>query len=252
MAGATVLPGQEMVHQPGVAYSPWCGANPAGGDCGGPLGANGSVTYELYLNTGPSLIIGGGELAAILKSGWYVGGGARTSLFNQAHDAAWVFDLGLSYIRNDGQRLNRTTGILASAVKGGGVNDNFTFPVGIRGISRTSFNYSIGRDWYLNGPATAGEPGLGNFRVGMDVGGRWGSASIDLEPLNDPNGYRRRQGIYHAVFVASHFDWEKSFANYTLFMGTRLEAGHNWTNLLPPQDGNIYDLNILLSLGVRY
>ena len=39
---------------------------------------------------------------------------------------------------------------------------------------------------------------------------------------------------------------------WILFGGLRGEWGHNWMNLVPPQDGNIQDVNVLLTLGVRF
>src|SRR5262245_55404194 len=37
---------------PGSVSSPWCGDQPAGAGCCGPIGANGPLTYELYVRTG--------------------------------------------------------------------------------------------------------------------------------------------------------------------------------------------------------
>jgi len=48
----------------------------------GPTGGNGPITYELYTLTGPSLAIGGSELSGRLKTGWTIGTGVRTLLFD--------------------------------------------------------------------------------------------------------------------------------------------------------------------------
>lgn len=241
---------------PGAAYSPWCGANPAGG-----VGGNGPITYEGYFRTGPSLNIGGGELSAILDHGWMTAVGGRTLFFNETNDAAWVLDLGISFTRNFGPRLGRITQVEARELKGGGVEGGgdplpvgATIPVGIRGIRRTSLNFGVGRDWWMYGPGTveANGGGSGNWRGGVDIGGRWGTSSIDLEPQFDTDGVRRRQAVYHGVYVGSSLNWEKQFGGVILQAGIRGEWGYDWTNLLPPQTSNLQNLNVLLTFGLRY
>ena len=199
---------------PGAAYSPWCGANPAGG-----VGGNGPITYEGYFRTGPSLNIGGGELSAILNHGWMTAAGGRTLFFNETNDAAWVLDLGLSFTRNLGPRLGRITQVEARSLKGGGVE---------------------------------GGGGFGNWRGGVDLGGRWGTSSIDLEPQFDTDGVRRRQAVYHGVYVGSSLNWEKQFGGVILQAGIRGEWGYDWMNLLPPQTSNLQSLNVLMTFGLRY
>jgi len=233
---------------PGAAYSPWCGDSPAG------VGGNGPVTYEGYVRTGPSLNIGGGELSAILDHGWMTAIGGRSLFFNETNDAAWVLDLGFSFTQNRGPRLARITQMDADSLKDGEGN-NFTIPVGIRAIRRTSLNFGIGRDWWLYGPGTVeanGGSGFGNWRGGVDVGGRWGTSSIDVEPQFDAGGVRRRQAVYHGVYVGSSLNWEKQFGGVILLAGIRGEWGYDWTNLLPPQTSNLQNLNVLMTFGLRY
>jgi hypothetical protein len=239
---------------PGAVYSPWCGDQPAGG-CNGPIGANGNVTYEGYLRTGPALVLGGGELSAILKTGWNVQGGSRTLFFNPTGDAAWVLDLGIGFTRNQGRRLDRTSQLFLvgdpnpqTRVNGPDV----LAEVGVRGLSRTSLNFAVGRDYFLNGPGVVGQNEYGNVRWGWDVGGRWGTTSIDLEPADDPGGYRRRQDVYHGLFLGSQLNWEKPLGSWTFLVGARLEWSYYWTNIVPPRDGDFRDLNILMMFGVRF
>lgn len=237
---------------PGAVYSPWCGDNPAGGCCG-PVGANGPVTYETYFRTGPSLITGGGPMTAVVKTfGWNLQAGARSLLFNPTGDAAWVLDLGLGYTENRGRGAASPLNILSNSVRFGGATPG-TFAAGVTELRRTSFNYGIGRDYFLNGPGAVGQaPEYGNFRLGWDVGGRWGTASIDFEPFGDPDGYRRRQGVYHSAYLAGQATWEKPCGGWTFYMGGRVEWSYNWTNLIPPNDGEFRDMNLLLTLGVRF
>jgi len=237
---------------PGAVYSPWCGDNPAGGCCG-PLGANGPVTYETYFRTGPSLISGGGPMATIMKTfGWNIQAGARSLLFNPSGDAAWVLDLGLGYTNNRGRGAESPIDILSNSVKFGGVTPG-TFTAGATEMRRTSFNFGVGRDYFLNGPGVVGvAPEYGNFRLGWDVGGRWGTASIDFEPFGDPDGNRRRQNVYHGVYAGGQATWEKPCGGWTFYMGGRVEWGYYWTNLIPPNDGDFRDVNLLFMLGVRF
>jgi hypothetical protein len=238
--------------QNGVVYSPWNGGMGTD-DCCGPTGGNGPVTYEGYLRTGPSLLSGGGEVTAALKTfGWNVTGGTRTLLFNQAGDAAWALDLGIGYTRHDGRGLSRTTNILASSVKNGAPTDNFTFPNGVRFMNRTSLNFGIGRDYFWNGPGVVAANAYDNVRIGWDVDGRWGTSSMHFQPEGDPTGYRRRQSVYHAVALGSHLNWEIPTGAWTWIVGSRVEWAYNWANMLPPNDGDFREFNILMMFGVRY
>ncbi len=235
---------------PGAVYSPWCGDRPAGSD---GVGGNGSVTYENYLRTGPSILgEAGGFNGALQRTGWVVQTGARTLFFNPTSDAAWTLDLGLGYTFNRGNRLANPINVSANSLKGSNPSNNFTLPLGIRSMNRTSLNFGLGRDWFLNGPGNVGQAPESNWRFGTDVGGRWGTASVGFEPQTDPEGYRRRQGVYHGVYLGTHLDWERNFGGWIFFAGIRAEYSYNWTNLIPPQDGNIQDINIMMTFGVRF
>lgn len=236
----------------GAVYSPWCGETPAGGCCG-PVGANGPIGYESYLRTGPTLISGGGELTRALKTfGWNVQGGGRTLFFDPPGDAAWVFDLGLGFTNVQGRSVSRPVDVLTNAVKFGGPGGQPTFQAGVLDLRRTSFNFGVGRDHFLNGPGWVGAEDGGNFRFGWDVGGRWGTASVDLEPLLEPGGYRRRHDVYTAVYAAGQATWEKQMGAWTFYIGGRFEWNYYFTNLLPPNDGDFRDVNLLLVTGVRF
>ncbi|MCU0703951.1 MAG: hypothetical protein MUF18_08250 [Fimbriiglobus sp.] len=238
---------------PGAVYSPWCGDTPAGG-CYGPVGANGPVTYEPYLRTGVSLISGGGTMAAVTKTfGWNFQGGARSLFFNPTGDAAWVFDLGLSHTNHRGRGAANPLNIEVGAVKfGGGLNRDL-FAVGLTELRRTSFNFGLGRDYFLNGPGVVGqEPGYGNFRAGWDIGGRWGTASADFEPFGDPGGNRRRQDVFHGLYLGGQGTWERPMGAWTFYIGGRIEWGYYWTDMIPPNDGDFRDVNLLLVGGVRF
>jgi hypothetical protein len=238
---------------PGAVYSPWAGGG----------GGSGPVSYEGYLRTGPTLLTGGGELTAVLKTfGWNVQGGARTLFFNEPGDAAWVLDLGIGFTFNDGRRDTRraeafTEGDFPAAANN---NPDTTQPrlpdvlttVSVLGLRRTSLNFAIGRDYFLNGPGAVGQGTFGNLRFGWDVGGRWGTASLGYRPDGDPGGFRRRQDVYHGLFLGTQYTWEKPMGAWTWFCGGRLEWSYYWTNMLPPRDGDFRDANFLMMFGVRF
>ncbi len=232
--------------------SPWYS-----GGCGGPFGMHGPVNYELYFNTGPVVPIGGTVLSRHLNTGWDVSGGGRSLFFNQVGDAAWIIDLGLSYQYNRGNvdlvnafvRQPSSTNPITGASNE--VPDVFG-PVRIRGLHRTAFNFAFGRDWWLWGPGNAGFEQGWNLRVGAELGGRWGTAHVDMVPDNDPALYSRRQNVFNGVFLGGHADIEAPFGGWTWCAGLRLQYGMDWMNILPPQSSDIQYLNILITTGFKF
>jgi hypothetical protein len=188
-----------------------------------------------------------------------IGGGARTLLFNTEHTAAWTFDLGGSYTHNWGQgaagasllflrtppQVNAQTGAVTV------LPDRAVFTA-ISAIHRSSFNYNLGRDWWLMGAGNVGGEHGTNVRVGAWVGGRYGSAHVDLIPLNEVNGYSRRQNVFQGFVAGGHVTCEAPMGGWILFGGLRAEYGYDWTNLVPPLQGNINNINIQASIGIRF
>jgi hypothetical protein len=84
------------------------------------------------------------------------------------------------------------------------------------------------------------------------VGGRYGSSHVDLDPLDEVNGYARRQNVFHGFVVGAHATADVPMGGWILFGGMRAEYGHDWMNLVPPLQGNIHNVNIQFSLGIRY
>ncbi|MGL6076733.1 MAG: hypothetical protein ACRC8S_21475 [Fimbriiglobus sp.] len=222
--------------------------------CCGPTGANGPVTYELYVRTGPSLFVGGGpELSGATDFGWLVEGGGRTLFLNPECDAAWAIDLGVMYAYNDGG--DRIIDVFARQPRtptGQLQGPDQIHPFRVRGITRTGLNYAIGRDWFMNGPGFLGYEQAWNSRVGLDIGGHYGSIRTDLVPIGDPSGYFRRYSIAHGFTVGAHWNTEIPIGNWIAFTGIRAQWGYHWSNIIPPQDGNFQTVNILWSIGVRF
>jgi hypothetical protein len=235
-------------HPTGTVLSPYANG------CCGPTGGNGPVTYELYMNTGPTLVVGGSELSGRLNTGWRIGGGTRTLFFNTVGDAAWVLDLGLSYNYNRGRQE-----------RGGPIDvhtpppDRTAAPDGlnpflVRGLHRTTFNFAVGRDWWTNGgPAGPDRDGVWYTRFGGDLGGRWGYSHVDLVSTQaTTQSYMRKSSTIHGVFLGTHVSWEKSFGGWTFFTGIRGEFDYTFTNVVPPKGGDIVGINLLGHIGVRY
>ncbi len=240
---------------PGSYPSPYFTDGPG---CCGPLGRNGRVGYELYLNTGPTWAFGEGEFTRRLQTGWMVGGGGRSLFFDPAHTAAWVADLGLSYQYNRGEFDDPLTVFIKQPPLRNPITGQTTARpdllsrVSIRALNRTNFNFALGRDWWFWGAGSTGMENGTNLRLGGLVGGRWGTAHVDMVPVDDPLGYARRHNVTHGVFLAAHATVEVPMGTTIWFAGLRTEWGYDWTNLVPTLDGNIHNFNLLLTAGIRF
>jgi hypothetical protein len=244
---AATLNGRPMEYAPGVPVgsypSPYYVDGPG---CCGPRGADGRVGYDVYTYSGVNFVFGPG-LPARLSPGWTVGGGARTLFFDATHTTAWTVDLGLSYTHNaapshstDFLFLRRSTG-----------PDQFA-PAAIRELHRESFNFNLGRDWWLWGAGNTGGCQGTNLRVGGWLGGRWGSAHVDQIPLDEVMGYSRRQNVFLGVVLGGHATVDVPMGGWILSSGVRVEYGYDWMNIVPPLQGNLNNINIQLTVGVRY
>jgi hypothetical protein len=110
--------------------------------------------------------------------------------------------------------------------------------------NRTFANLALGGEWYLSGPATCNHR---TWRSGFDVGGRWGTAKMDL------TGIQHRTGVLTGVFAAVHSDLEIPCGCYLFFAGVRAEWGYTFSDILQSQnDADVMDVNLMLTAGVRF
>ncbi|HXD85289.1 MAG TPA: hypothetical protein VN641_02265 [Urbifossiella sp.] len=225
--------------------------------CGGPSGHSGTIDYDVYGFTGPSFAFGSGAFTDRLHLGFMIGGGARTLFFNQAGDAAWAFDLGLNYIYNRGSN-DDFIDLFTRRPPLQGAN-NLAIPqsdvfqtVRIRGLDRSALNFGIGRDWFTRGNGVPGGEEGWNFRWGTDVGGRWGTAHVDMVPLDDPSGYSRRQKTFHGLYLGFHANYEVPMGGWIAFVGFRTQWSYDWMNIVPPIKGDVQSVNVLLTGGIRF
>ncbi len=240
---------------PGAYASPWYTDGPG---CVGPMGKHGPVNYDLFWQTGPVIPFGSGAFTDRLHIGWNVGLGGRSLFFNREGTAAWAIDLGLNYTYNRASNDDFLDVFVRQPALTGANNrlipqaDLFE-TVRIRALHRTAFTYGIGRDWFLWGDGNTGSEADWNFRIGTDVGGRWGTAHVDLDPLTDPSiTYSRRQKVFHGVYLGLHTNLEFPMGGWIGFIGTRAEWSYDWMNIIPPLKGDVQNINLLLTGGVRY
>src|SRR5205823_4028794 len=180
--------------------------------CCGPRGANGPITYELYVRSGPSLPVGPSNgLAGTLEAGWLVQGGGRSLFYNSNCTSACIIDLGLGNIWNHGNQPNRTFLI----------NESF-FPVATLALNRTYASAGGGKEWYLLGPANNCKF---NWRIGVDGGGQLGTERLDLRDPGAPNGsnFRRRNDIFGGLYTGLYTDLTIPLQSCSFITGFRAE-----------------------------
>jgi hypothetical protein len=222
-------------------------------NCCGPVGDDGPIATELYVRWGPSAVIPNGFLAKTLETGWDVQAGGRVLFFNPTNDAAWTLDLSLSNVWNQGQHSDRVA-VLGLLVANPLTGQGEKVPVGVtvRDLNRTYANLGVGREWYIWCPA-ANCPNCGqmqdgpNWRVGFDVGGRWGSESLQLHEI------KHRTEVIEAVFASVHTDLEIPYGGWVFLIGGRVEWDNTWMHtILQGLPENLQNINLLMTLGVRY
>src|SRR5205807_7881245 len=108
----------------------------------------------------------------------------------------------------------------------------------------TFVNFGAGREWYLTVPATAEGT---KWRFGLDVGGRYGSAKLEL------NEIEHRTNVFEGLYVAMHSDVEIPCCSVVFLAGFRAEWAYTWSgNLLQgPNNSDVFEADLLLTAGVR-
>ncbi len=225
--------------------------------CCGPVGANGPIMTEVFLRSGVSIIAGGGVLSDILRTGWVIDGGARSLFFNPEMTAAWALTYGVSNYAYHGQRPDihipltvlvpaPTLGPNGQALPPQTVRFGTDVPgVTVRDLNQTFANFGGGRDWWLFGAANSCDGPL--WRVGFDVGGRWGSERLRLHEL------RHRTDVIGGVWVALHSDAEIPCGCGWIVAGFRAEWQYVWSDILQSQNNaDLTTVNLLVNLGYRF
>lgn len=237
---------------PGL-LSPWM--NYARPCCCGPVGGDGPIFEELFFRTGASVPLGGGNarfFGHTLETGWDVEGGARSVFYDPHMDSAWDITMSVSNILNRGQHSDITVPynlLIAGATNPitgqPGTPTQMTIPISVRELNRTFANLGFGKEWYWDVPASV--CAATRCRVGVDVGGRFGSAKLETHETT------HKEDVISGVWVAGHADLERSCGCCTFLYGLRLEWAYTWTDILQEQNpGDVQELNFLVEFGVRF
>lgn len=280
-------------------------ANPAGvndyltyrrpGACCGPLGLYGGISTEMFMRPGISFPIGGSILGRALAPGFMIQGGGRSLFFNRAQDLAWTVELGISSTWNDANRdiTAFLSGVQRPVLQFAGNNQTAqandangnplvdtiaALPLTTSSVNETYVHLAIGHEIYLLGFADVSDDGC-KWRLGWDVGGRWGSAklvymegsgtNIPLSqaaidefdranpfggtPLPGPVPFKHRTDVVGGPCLALHTDFEVPFKSCVFFGGVRTELSYIFADLLQQQNNtDLMTVNLLFNLGCRF
>ncbi len=220
---------------------------------GPPIGA------EVYVRTGASIPFSSSFnhrdlLGRDMVPGFLVQGGIRTLFFNGPATRAWTVDASISHVSNGQDQIesyplrvidftgntNPLTGTPEVKLIQFGTP---TLPaLRIRETHRTYANLGVGRDYYWR--ASADDPGR-LFRVGWDVGGRYGALSQEY------NKIKHRTDVIGGVFWGLHGDFEFPTSWGLWHAGIRWEYGYTWSDILQ-RASDIQEINTMATFGVRY
>jgi hypothetical protein len=224
-------------------------------ECCGPFGEK-TLSYEIYLRNGLNIPFGGGALAKSLDPGWEIQAGARLLFFNAPQDAAWTVDLGVRNIYNHANGLNTATleniwvpnpNFIPQL---GASPDNPVSillpeqPVTMKYFNRTAATAAVGREWYLWNTADSNNR---MWRAGFDAGMDYGSEKLGLNEL------KHRTHVYGGTVLSMHTDVEIPHGAFVYQAGFRVEWDYTFSEILQDQNnGNVFDVNLILTLGVRF
>jgi hypothetical protein len=192
---------------------------------------------ELYAESGVVVPVGGATLSRNLITGWSFAGGARALFFNEPMTSAWVVDLHIIETNEYAGKANQSFAVTI-------------FPNGspvalpaakIEDFNRISVGLGIGREWFLWKSETNGC----QWRVGPDVGGRWGSGRVDF----DAEGHL--PGVVETVYVDAHSDLEIPCGKIIWNVGLRAEWNYTWSNILQ-RTSYLQEMTAYFTIGARY
>jgi hypothetical protein len=240
--------------------------------CCNCFGGHGPINLEVYLRSGVSCQApNDGIFYHRLGAAWVIEGGGRSLFFNPEGNRAWTIDLKLSNFHSSGGRDNLPVILYNADVPNPNFNSgqplgelipvfidgNLEFvpnvpdfianlPVTIRNLNRTYVGASIGQEFFF--PMN----GCWHWRCGYDIGGRWGTANLELNDPNLTSNFRRITDVIGAAFGAVHADVERACSFGIVYAGVRIEYNYNWMDLLPRLDNNLEEFNFLATVGVRF
>jgi hypothetical protein len=228
--------------------------------CCGPLGHCGPIGCEIFGRTGIAFPVGGGVFGNVLRPGWDVEGGGRVLFFDPPRERAWTVMLSVSNIfnhanGNSGADPVTLVNVPIHTTLANPANPQQSTPVTqtlpsigltVRSYNQTFVNAGFGREWYLFGTADPGQTGF-NWRIGADVGGRYGTAKINF------NEIQHHTDVVGGIFTAIHSDIEVPWNCCIFQAGMRLEYNYIWDDALQaPNPSDYQSINLLFQAGARF
>lgn len=217
----------------------------------GPVGDGIPVMSEVFLRSGFAIPTSAGPLGNLGKSldlGWEIEGGGKLLFFNQSLDSAWTLWASISNAANRGVRrdikytINDFVFVGVDPFSQKQIFTRQKQEVSVASYNRTYVNLAIGREWYLFGAANTPE---NSWRVGVDGGGRWGSASIRLHEI------QHRTDVIGAVFASFYTDYAIPVGACTILTGVRGEWDYTWSDILQGAN-DLMSINALFTVGLLF
>jgi hypothetical protein len=224
--------------------------------CCDPVGKDGPIQTELFFYAGPSIVIGrNGQVSSFLQTGLDLEVGGRALFLNPAMDGAWDVELGVGNIYNHAHSGNpmqvKETVPQSSAVTGTTIpvqvffGQNGVPGVTLQDLNRTTVDLGVGKDWWLWGTANSAGP---KFRVGIDGGGSYGTERAEFHEIP------HRTDVIAGLYAGVHADFECPLYGCFVFQaGIQIRYSYTWSDIMQIQnDSDVQDLNVLISVGLRF
>ncbi len=222
--------------------------------CCGPMGCKGGpIGTEIYFRTGIADPISGNFFGRNLRPGWKVDGGGRSIFFDADRTTAWTVDMGLSNVAYATNNL--TNAVFLSDVKSKIAGEVIALEgVVVKHVNQTTANLAVGREWYMWGAADGNAPPGNSWRMGVDVGGRYGTMKAEINKLFiDRANLPHLTDVIGGTFVAFHSDLIVPFGPGCWIFGFRAEWGYMWSDILQKQNqSDIMSLNFLGTIGYQF
>jgi hypothetical protein len=216
--------------------------------CYCPVGGNGPIKCEFYINNGLSFPFGNSVYGQTLQTGWEIQGGLRTMFYNTTRDRAWYIDTGIGNTHNDTRQNELRIPLTIIVPNAAGVPTLTTFGQGdipgvtIRSLDRTYVNLGLGRSWYLR-PQTYDS---WTVRIDADAGARYGSVDAKFHEI------RHRSKPFESAYTGLQSNLEIPCGCCVFFGGLRAEFNYTWTHVLQANKANFPEVNLIFCTGVRY
>lgn len=210
----------------------------------GPVGGGFPVMSEVFLRSGLAVPTSVGNLGSVLTLGWDIEGGGKLLFFNPTADRCWTLWISISNVTNKANDTNQKFVIKDQQpfFLDPNTGEFVAKKVTVDSLNRTFVNLGVGREWYLFGSANTPE---NRWRVGVDTGGRWGSASARFHEI------QHRTDVIGAVFAAAYGDIAFPVGAVTILTGVRAEWDYTWSDIMQISS-DVMSINVLFTAGLLF